>query len=59
MIEKILERLNAEADKSYHAYTIGFNSDDRAEYDAYIHATEIVQKVAQEYGKSAEGRVRE
>lgn len=50
MIEEILERLEAEADKSYHAYTVGFNPDDRAEYDAYIHATEIVQEVAKEYG---------
>ena len=49
MIEKILERLEAEADKSYNAYTVGFISDDRAEYDAYTHAIEIVQEVAKEY----------
>lgn len=50
MIEKILARLEAEADKSYNAYTVGFISDDRAEYDAYTHAIEIVQEVAKEYG---------
>ena len=56
MIEKILERLEAEADKSYNAYTVGFISDDRAEYDAYTHAIEIVQEVAKEYGKDTNVR---
>lgn len=51
MIEKILERLEAEADKSYHAFAVGFISDDMARYSAYKHAKEIVQEVAKEYGK--------
>ena len=36
-----LEKL---ADESHKAYCIAFNSDDRAEYDAYTNAIEIVKQ---------------
>ena len=32
------------ADENYKAYCIAFNSDDRAEYDAYTNAIEIVKQ---------------
>lgn len=41
--EKIIEQLEELADESYKAYCIAFNSDDRAEYDAYTNAIEIVK----------------
>ena len=39
--EKVVEQLEKLADESYKAYCIAFNSDDRAEYDAYTNAIEI------------------
>mgnify|MGYP003518825669 CR=1 FL=1 len=42
-IDKIIEELEKLADESYKAYCIAFNSDDRAEYDAYTNAIEIVK----------------
>lgn len=41
--EKVVEQLEELADESYKAYCIAFNSDDRAEYDAYTNAIEIVK----------------
>lgn len=41
--EKVVEKLEELADESYKAYCIAFNSDDRAEYDAYTNAIEIVK----------------
>ena len=43
-IDKIIEELEKLADESYKAYCIAFNSDDRAEYDAYTNAIEIVKQ---------------
>ena len=43
VFEKIIEKLEELADELYKAYCIGFNSDDRAEYDAYTNAIEIVK----------------
>ena len=45
-IDKIIEELEKLADESYKAYCIAFNSDDRAEYDAYTNAIEIVKEMA-------------
>ena len=45
-IDKVIEELEKLADESYRAYCISFNSDDRAEYDAYTNAIEIVKKMA-------------
>ena len=45
-IDKAIEELDKLADESYRAYCISFNSDDRAEYDAYTNAIEIVTKMA-------------
>ena len=42
-IDKVVEELEKIADESYKAYCIAFNSDDRAEYDAYTNAIEIVK----------------
>ena len=42
-IDKIISELEKLADESYKAYCIAFNSDDRAEYDAYTNAIEIVK----------------
>ena len=42
-LDKIIEELEKLADESYKAYCIAFNSDDRAEYDAYTNAIEIVK----------------
>ena len=42
-IDKIIEELEKLADESYKAYCIAFNSDDRAEYDAYTNAIEIIK----------------
>ena len=42
-VEKVVEQLEELADESYKAYCIAFNSDDRAEYDAYTNAIEIVK----------------
>ena len=47
--EKIIEKLEKLADELYKAYCIGFNSDDRSEYDAYINAIEIVKQEAEQY----------
>ena len=44
--EKIVKQLEELADESYKAYCIAFNSDDRAEYDAYTNAIEIVKEMA-------------
>ena len=44
-IEKVVEQLEELADESHKAYCIAFNSDDRAEYDAYTNAIEIVKKM--------------
>ena len=43
-IDKVIEELEKLADESYKAYCIAFNSDDRAEYDAYTNAIEIVKQ---------------
>ena len=43
-IDKVVEELEKLADESYRAYCIAFNSDDRAEYDAYTDAIEIVKQ---------------
>ena len=43
-IDKVVEELEKLADESYKAYCIAFNSDDRAEYDAYTNAIEIVKQ---------------
>lgn len=45
-IDKVISELEKLADESYKAYCIAFNSDDRAEYDAYINAIEIVKQGA-------------
>ena len=42
-IDKVISELEKLADESYKAYCIAFNSDDRAEYDAYTNAIEIVK----------------
>ena len=42
-IDKVVEELEKLADESYKAYCIAFNSDDRAEYDAYTNAIDIVK----------------
>ena len=42
-VEKVVEQLEELSDESYKAYCIAFNSDDRAEYDAYTNAIEIVK----------------
>ena len=49
VFEKIIEKLEKLADELYKAYCIGFNSDDRSEYDAYINAIEIVKQEAKQY----------
>ena len=43
-VDKVIEELEKLADKNYKAYCIAFNSDDRAEYDAYTNAIEIVKQ---------------
>ena len=43
-VDKVVEELEKLADESYKAYCIAFNSDDRAEYDAYTNAIEIVKQ---------------
>ena len=43
-VDKVIEELEKLADESYKAYCIAFNSDDRAEYDAYTNAIEIVEQ---------------
>ena len=43
-IDKVVEELEKLADESYKAFCIAFNSDDRAEYDAYTNAIEIVKQ---------------
>ena len=42
-VDKVVEKLEELADESYKAYCIAFNSDDRAEYDAYTNAIGIVK----------------
>ena len=49
VFDNIIEKLEKSADELYKAYCIGFNSDDRAEYDAYINAIEIVNQEAEQY----------
>ena len=49
VFENIVEKLEKLADEAYKSYCIGFNSDDRAEYDAYINAIEIVKQEAEQY----------
>ena len=48
-IGKIVEELEKLADENYKAYCIAFNSDDRAEYDAYTNAIEIVKQEAEKF----------
>ena len=43
-VDKVIEQLEELSDESYKAYCIAFNSDDRAEYDAYTNAIEIVKQ---------------
>ena len=43
-VDKVIAELEKLADESYKAYCIAFNSDDRAEYDAYTNAIEIVKQ---------------
>ena len=43
-VDKVIEELEKLADESYKAYCIAFNSDDRAEYDTYTNAIEIVKQ---------------
>lgn len=43
-VDKVVDELEKLADESYKAYCIAFNSDDRAEYDAYTNAIEIVKQ---------------
>ena len=45
-IDKVISELEKLADESYKAYCIAFNFDDRAEYDAYTNAIEIVKEMA-------------
>lgn len=45
-IDKVISELEKLADESYKAYCIDFYSDDRAKYDAYINAIEIVKQGA-------------
>lgn len=45
-VNKVVEELEKLADKSYKAYCIAFNSDDRAEYDAYTNTIEIIKQGA-------------
>ena len=42
-VDKVVEELEKLADENYKAYCIAFNSEDRAEYDAYTNAIEIVK----------------
>ena len=42
-VDKVVKELEKLADENYKAYCIAFNSDDRAEYDAYTNAIEIVK----------------
>ena len=42
-VDKVIEELEKLADENYKAYCIAFNSDDRAEYDAYTNAIKIVK----------------
>lgn len=42
-VDKVVEQLEELSDESYKAYCIAFNSDDKAEYDAYTNAIEIVK----------------
>lgn len=44
-IDRVIEELEKLADESYKAYCIAFNSDDRAEYDAYTNVIEIVKEM--------------
>ena len=44
-IDKVVGELEKLADESYKAYCIAFNSDDRAEYDAYTNAIEIIKEM--------------
>ena len=44
-VDKVVEELEKLADENYKAYCIAFNSDDRAEYDAYTNAIEIVKEM--------------
>ena len=44
-VDKVVEELEKLADENYKAYCIAFNSDDRAEYDAYTNAIEIIKEM--------------
>ena len=44
-IDKVILELEKLAHESYKAYCIAFNSDDRAEYDAYTNAIEIIKEM--------------
>jgi hypothetical protein len=55
MIEKILERLEAEAEENYLIST-NYNA---GMYDAFDRAIQIVQEVAKEYGKDTNVRSKE
>ena len=52
VFDTIIEKLEKLADELYKAYCIGFNSDDRAEYDAYINAIEIVKQESDQYNNA-------
>ena len=52
VFEKIIEEFEKLEDEAYKSYCIGFNSDDRAEYDAYINAIEIVKQEAEQYNNA-------
>lgn len=43
-MERILERLETGQEECYKLFAIGFNSEDRAGYDAYSDAIEIVKE---------------
>ena len=45
-VDKVIAELEKLADESYKAYCIAFNSDDRAGYDAYTNAIEIIKEMA-------------
>lgn len=42
-VDKVVEELEKLANECHKAYCVGFNPDDRAEYDAYTNAVEIVK----------------
>ena len=52
VFNKIIENLEKQADERYKAYCIGFNSDDRAEYYAYVNTIKIVKQEAEQYNNA-------